>query len=197
MKLNENVSNPMLVGAMQLMKAENTPEHQQLMTAELLKATLISPARITPGPIVDSEGNEKIPQGAQIQFPMLNANDGKKFFVAYTDVQSMRSNEENEKVSTPEEYRNYFVSLNIREFFRMLLSRDPMGNENPASGVVINPYGENVIVTKKMALAVMQQEMLLAQQMARKAQEAKEAKGGVSPDGADNVIPFPGGEPKQ
>ncbi|MCR4897572.1 MAG: SseB family protein [Lachnospiraceae bacterium] len=188
MRINESASNPMLVGAMQLLKAENTPENQKLLTTELLAATLLAPARIFPDPIRNEDGTLSVPEKAQIQFPMLTAADGKKFFVAYTDEASMKKNDGDVTAPTPEEFREYHMSINIREFFRMLVTRDPAGNENPCSGVVINPFNENIVVSKQMALAVMQQEMELAKKRIENGQEGAMAR---RPE-AGNIIRFPG-----
>ena len=59
MEFNKNVSNPMLVGAIELMKAEDTPEHRNMFVAELVKASFLSPALVEPAPAENAEGNEK------------------------------------------------------------------------------------------------------------------------------------------
>ena len=56
MEFNKNVSNPMLVGAIELMKAEDTPEHRSMFVDELVKAEFLSPAMVDPVPEEDGEG---------------------------------------------------------------------------------------------------------------------------------------------
>lgn len=52
MEFNQSVSNPMLVGCFELMKAEDSPEPRE-----------------------DAEGKLSIVPGSQVQFPMLSAGD--------------------------------------------------------------------------------------------------------------------------
>ena len=60
MEFNKNVSNPMLVGAIELMKAEDTPEHRGMFVEELAKAEFLSPAMVNPAPAEGADG-ELIP----------------------------------------------------------------------------------------------------------------------------------------
>ena len=44
MEFNKPVSNPMLVGAIELMKAEDTPDHRNMFLNEMMKAFFLAPA---------------------------------------------------------------------------------------------------------------------------------------------------------
>ncbi len=158
MEINKTVANPLLVGAMQLLKAEDTPEHRKLMLEELSKATLLAPAKLNPEPIQDENGvykpeDPKAP--IQMQFPMLTAKDGNRFFVAFTDNASMMDDGENPQVNTPEEFRKYTVTMRIQDFAKMLVTKDAAGNDCPCVGVVINPFRENVLFNRQMAAAML------------------------------------------
>ena len=48
MEFNKPVSNPMMVGSIELLKAEDTPEHRQMFLDELQKAKFLSPVVIDP-----------------------------------------------------------------------------------------------------------------------------------------------------
>ena len=85
MEFNKSVSNPMLVGCIQLMKAEDTPEHRSMFVEELVKASFQAPAIIEPAPVQDAEGKLMIASCSRVQFPMLVTKDGKKFFMGFTD----------------------------------------------------------------------------------------------------------------
>ena len=85
MEFNKSVSNPMLVGSIELMKAEDTPEHRNMFVGELLKADLLSPAIVEPAPEENAEGKPVVAPGSKVQFPMLNTPDGARFFMAFTD----------------------------------------------------------------------------------------------------------------
>ena len=44
------INNPMLVGAMELLKSDNSTKHRDFFLQELLKAHLLTPATVTPKP---------------------------------------------------------------------------------------------------------------------------------------------------
>lgn len=161
MEFNKTVSNPMLVGCIELMKAEDTPEHRNMFVTELTKASFQSPAIIDPEPAADEEGNLTVAPGSRVQFPMLVAPDGKKFFMGFTDAIEYRKwVEKNKEMPT--------FSLKFDDYANMLLRRDAQGNESPALGFVINPMGANVVVPKEMAAGVIAARVAQIQQMAAK-----------------------------
>ena len=80
MEFNKPVSNPMMVGSIELLKAEDTPEHRQMFLEELQKAKFLAPVVIDPAPQPDEKGQVRIPRDAKVQFPMLSTEDGRKFF---------------------------------------------------------------------------------------------------------------------
>ncbi len=56
MEFNKPVSNPMMVGSIELLKAEDTPEHRQMFLEELQKAKFLAPVVIDPAPQADEKG---------------------------------------------------------------------------------------------------------------------------------------------
>lgn len=161
MEFNKTVSNPMLVGCIELVKAEDTPEHRNMFVAELQKATFQAPALIDPEPVADADGNLTITPGGKVQFPMLSTPDGRKFFMGFTD---------------PVEYRKWaetakelpFFSLKFDDYAGMIFKKDAEGRECPAVGLVINPMGANVVIPKEMIAGVMATRIAQAKQMAVK-----------------------------
>lgn len=147
MEFNKSVSNPMLVGCIELMKAEDTPEHRNLFVAELVKAQLQAPALVNPEPVADGEGRLSVSPGSRVQFPMLTAPDGKKFFMGFTDQKEYRKWVEKNR-ETP------FFALKFEDYAGLLLRRDSLGNEPPAVGFVINPMGANVIIPNEMVAGI-------------------------------------------
>lgn len=149
MEFNKTVSNPMLMGCIELMKEEDTPDHRNMFVAELTKAQLLSPALMEPVPEEDAEGNLKPAPGTKVQFPMLSTPDGKKFFMAFTDRAEYEKWQEksNQKLPT--------FALRFDEYAAMLFRRDPQGNMNPGLGFVINPVGANIVVPKEMVAGMM------------------------------------------
>lgn len=161
MEFNKPVSNPMLIGAIELMKAEASPEHRKMVSDEIVKAHFLSPAIVTPEPEPNAEGELRLAPGTQVQFPMLSANDGKQFFVAFTDTMEMSKWKSVEGQPT--------FSLTFDDYAGMLLKRDAQGNQGPAAGFVVNPFGANIIVPKEM----------VAQYLAERAARANGGKPGT------------------
>ena len=161
MEFNKPVSNPLLVGSIELMKAEDTPAHRNMFIAELGKASFLSPAVIEPAPEPDKDGKLSIAPGSKVQFPMLTRPDGAKFFMAFTDeAEYEKWQEKNQKFPT--------FALKIEDYAAMILRRDPKGNICPALGIVINPLGANVVVPREMLAGMMSAKMAQAKQMAEK-----------------------------
>lgn len=149
MEFNKSVSNPMLVGAIELLKAEDTPEHRGMFMEEVTKASFISPAVIEPKPQEDAEGKPAISPGSKVQFPMISTDDGKRFFMAFTD-----ESEYGKWVEKTSERLPVFA-LTLDDYAAMLLRRDAQGNSCPALGVVINPCGANIILPREMLAEMM------------------------------------------
>jgi len=84
------ISNPMLVGAMSLLKKNSKPENYKLFVDELLHATLLAPVLITPPPEVDENGKPRVTKENKMIFPMLKDKGEKRYFAVYTDLNEMR-----------------------------------------------------------------------------------------------------------
>lgn len=155
MEYNKLVSNPMLVGAIELMKADATPEHQKMVSDEIVKANFLIPAVVTPVPEPDETGAVRPVPGSQVHFPILTAPDEKKFFMAFTDMEELKKWKDVEG--------QQFFAMTFEDYAGLLLRKDSEGKTNPAAGFVINPFGGNVVVSKEM----------LAQYIAAKADREK------------------------
>lgn len=142
MEFNKPVSNPMLVGAMELIKAEDSPEHRNMFIGEMVKAHFLAPAVIMPAPEEGPAGELRLVPGSQIQFPMLSTQDGKYFFMAFTDRMEWNKWKESEGKHT--------FSVTFDDLAGMLLKKDSQGKVSPALGFVINPFGANMIIPREM-----------------------------------------------
>lgn len=147
MEYGKQVSNPMLVGAIELMKAEDTPDHRNMFINEMMNAKFLAPAIVTPKPETDESGKVTIQPGSQIQFPMLTAPEGKQFFMAFSDETELKKWKDEQEQQT--------FSLTFDDYAAMLLRKDKNGNTSPALGFVINPFGGNIVITKEMAARLM------------------------------------------
>lgn len=159
MEFNQSVSNPMLVGCIELVKEEDSPEHRNMFVAELLRASFMVPALIDPEPAEDSEGRLRVTPGSRVQFPMLATPDGKKFYMGFTDqIEYRKWAEKNQELPT--------FALKFDDYVNMILRRDPQGNDSVAQGVIVNPFGANVIIPKEMIAGIVATRMAQAKQMA-------------------------------
>lgn len=130
------ITNPMLIGAMELVKKSKTPENMKVFMDELLHAKLISPVVIMP-PSTDDE-NEK----ARLTVPMIPAPDGKKFLMAFTDVNELKKL----KTETPMN----ILPFSFQDYAVMVAKAD-----DKCDGIVINPQSSGLIVNKAMVAAIM------------------------------------------
>lgn len=142
MEFNKVVSNPMLVGTIQLMKADPSPVHKNMFVNEMMKARFMAPAIVDPKPEADEEGKLKVAQGSKIQFPMLTAPDGKRYFLAFTDKMEYEKWKDAQNTS--------FFALSAEEYAGMVLRKDAQ-----ALGFVINPFSENIIIPREMLASLM------------------------------------------
>ena len=133
MEFNKPVSNPMMVGSIELLKAEDTPEHRQMFLDD-------------PVPVPDENGRVTIARDAKVQFPMLSTEDGRKFFMAFTDWTELKRWRDEENQQT--------FAMNFDDYAGMLLRKDAQGNISPALGFVINPFGGNIVVTREMVASM-------------------------------------------
>ncbi len=142
MEFNKPVSNPMLIGTIELMKAEDSQQHRGMFVNELMKAEFLSPVLISPAPKPDERGRLVIEKESKVQFPSLGTPDGRQFLMAFTDKMEF------EKWRPGEE--KYSFALTFNDYVSMLLHKDENGNQGPAIGIVINPFGCNIILHRDM-----------------------------------------------
>lgn len=142
MEFNKPVSNPMLVGAIEVMKADPSPDHKNLFINEMMKAKFLAPAIIDPAPETGADGQPKLTPGSKIQFPMLTAPDGKNYFMAFTDKMELKLWKDEEGIPV--------FALAVDDYAGMTLRQG-----SQAAGFVINPYGGNIVIAKEMLGALM------------------------------------------
>ncbi|MBQ2802592.1 MAG: SseB family protein [Lachnospiraceae bacterium] len=147
MKQNKPITNPMLLGTIELMKDSNTPEHRKMFLDELLCAHFLAPVVITPPPMPDENGQVQLSPESKVQFPMLATKDGAHFFMAFTDWTELRKWKDENGQQT--------MALRFDDYAGMLLSKDKEGKTSPALGFVLNPYGANIVITKEMIAKVL------------------------------------------
>lgn len=150
MELNKPISNPMLIGAIQVMKADPSQEHKNMFIDEMLKAKFLSPVIITPKPEKDENGKVTLSPTNKFQFPMLTSQENTHYFMAFTDRMELKKSEK-------EDSDKNACILTIEDYMGMILQKDC-----DAAGFVINPFGENIIVPREMLVALAINQMKVA-----------------------------------
>ncbi len=155
------ISNPMLIGAMELVKKNKSPENLKVFMDELRHAKLLSPIVITPPPTVDENGKAKLTPENKISVPMLAGSNEKKYFMAFTDM--------NEVKKLKAENLNIF-GFNFQDYAMMVAQAD-----DKCDGIVINPQSNGPIVNKAMVAAIMNNVLKRQQEKTATKQEAGDA----------------------
>ena len=136
------VSNPALKAAIEDLKTGNSPEKQQALQNALKKARLLAPCGfdvdIKPGP----DGRIANIKPSQVRFFLINTNDGKVFFPAFTDLEEAAKF----TVNGEKDPAVQNVVRTIIDYDNML--KDPKGT---AEGIVINPGVDNIVIPKQLA----------------------------------------------
>ncbi len=136
------IANPMLIGAMELVKKNKSPENLKVFMDELLHAKLLSPVVITPPPTVDENGKAKLTAENKISVPMLPGPDGKKFFMAFTDMGEIKKLKADGNMN--------ILGFNFQDYAVMIAQAD-----DKCDGLVINPQSNGPVVNKAMIAAIM------------------------------------------
>lgn len=132
------VTNPMLVGAIEVLRAEDTMEHRRMVIEELTHATLLSPVVITPEPVPGEDGVPRITPEHNVKVPMISA-DGKNFFMAFTDLGELHKWQKGKAQSV--------FGFRFSDYLNMI-----QGAGDTCDGLAINPAGNNLVLSKGMIL---------------------------------------------
>lgn len=138
----KSFNNPMLMGALELLKAENTPDHRSMVMQEILRARFLCPVIVDPPLVANEEGVARAGADSQVNMLLLTANDDKKYFMGYTDMEEV-----NKWTSQP---KHQMIAFKFSDYVHMLLKPDCTVN-----GIVINPFDHNLVITKDMVLAML------------------------------------------
>jgi hypothetical protein len=136
------ISNPMLIGAMELIKKNKSPETLKVFMDEVLHARFLAPIVITPPPVADENGKVKLTEENKISIPMVSGPDGRKFFLAYTDMGELSKMKLESNMSV--------MGFNFNDYAIMVAKSD-----EKCDGFVINPQSNGPIVNKNMVATIM------------------------------------------
>lgn len=136
-------NNPMLMGALELLRAENTQDHRNMVMQELLKAKFLCPVFVDPPLTANEEGVARAGADSKVNMLLITASDGNKFFMGYTDMEEV-----SKWTSQP---KHQMIVFRFADYVQMLIKP-----ECDVNGVVINPYDHNLVITKSMILDMLQ-----------------------------------------
>lgn len=142
----KKIENPQLLEAIVNMQEDNNPQTVNEMINCLMKAQLITPAKISkPTPVAKNNGTGTVmQQETQVQFLLIENQNKEKFFPAFTD------REEKDKWEMSKGQQEMIMTFD--SFYQVLSA--PECNIN---GFVINPFGRSVAFPKAMVMSLKQQ----------------------------------------
>lgn len=136
---SEEIRNPELIKAMRAMLQQNTEKTRSHMAAVLMESRLLSPIE-QQTVLTEREG-----PSSRIRFEDIKNAEGDKYYLAFTDMSEY--NKWNEDGS-----HGHALIMTMEDFGTILIR-----NINDLKGFVINPYGENVSISKHLLLSLLKQ----------------------------------------
>lgn len=135
----EEIRNPKLVEAMQAMIRHDTEKTRGHMAAALMESRLLSPIE-RQTVLTEMEG-----PSTRIRFEDIQNTQGDKYYLAFTDMDEYAKWNEDET-------HNQALIMTMDDFGNLLIR-----NINDLKGFVINPYGENISISKSLLLSLLKQ----------------------------------------
>lgn len=135
----EQVRNPRLVMALRAMADHNSDFTRSKMAEALMDARLLSPVER------QTVLTEKTGPSTRIRFEEIQNTEGERYYLAFTDM------DEYAKWNDDETHNNALI-MTMEDFGELLIR-----NINDLRGFVINPYGENISITKELLLSLLKQ----------------------------------------
>lgn len=136
---NEEVRNPKLVAAMQTMLKHDNEQTRSQMAAELLDSRLLSPVE-QQTVLTEQSGPSK-----RIRFLDIQNTEGERYYLAFTDLDEYGKWNDEEK-------HNEALIMTLEDFGNILIRQ-----LNDLKGFVINPYSENISISKDLLLSLLKQ----------------------------------------
>lgn len=129
--VNKPVTNPELIKIMNEFLNEKSAENEVVLIEKIMQAHFLTPVKIE-GEIE----NGVIKTGTTISFKMLTNNSGESFFMAFTDWEELGkwSKEKEEALISTYEDLKAMVENDVQR----------------VKGFVINPYGQNIAITREL-----------------------------------------------
>ena len=150
MEFNKKVSNAMLCGAIETMKAESNHKTHMIVLDEITKATFLCPGSLSMPPVEDENGELKLKDGCQVQFQMLQDDEHRPLLMAFTSEEQMQLWKNKSGHS-----ESYGFACSFPDYVMLILNQQEDGSYGPAQGFVIDPYGENLVMDRDKVINIM------------------------------------------
>lgn len=136
---SETVKNPKLVAALQELKKHDDFITRSHVAAALMEARMLSPIQ-KQTVLTENKG-----PSTWIRFEDITNTKGEKYYLAFTDMDEF--SKWNEDGS-----HDQALIMTMQDFGNILIRQ-----ANDLKGFVINPFGENISISKKLLLSLLQQ----------------------------------------
>lgn len=131
------VNNSEFILALKIMQGNLTPETQSEFINQMLHARFLVPALFDPEPELNSEGVAVMEDGAKVMLSSLSNHKREVYLVAYTDLKEAQGHKQAENQHT--------MACSYLDFCTMVFNEG-----SPYAGFVINPFSENIIVSREI-----------------------------------------------
>ena len=131
LELNQLITNPALVQAMDTFKKTPSPRTELDMINLFFSARLLTPINL-----VDELVDGKMESSTRFQHFLITSDKGEQFYLAFTDQAELQKWAKEEKKDA--------LTVPLPAFAAML------DKNKDAKGVVINPFGANITFSKEM-----------------------------------------------
>lgn len=135
--VDPTVNNGDFIIALKIMQGNLNPDTQKDFINQMLHATFLCPAIFDPDPDINPEGVAVMDEGAKVMLSSLANTKKEMFLVAYTDAKEAKEHKQAENQHT--------VACTYMDFCTMVLQEN-----SPYAGFVINPFSENIVVSKEI-----------------------------------------------
>ncbi len=136
---SDNIKNTKLVAALQEVLKHDDVASRSHMAEALMSARLFSPIQ------KQTVMTENKGPSTWIRFEDITNTEGDKYYMAFTDMDEY--SKWNEDGS-----HDQALIMTMQDFGHILIRQ-----KNDLKGFVINPYGENICISKKLLLSLLQQ----------------------------------------
>ena len=154
-KSQEPINNPVLVQAMDAMKADRNPKTESAFVNALKAGRFLVPADVNTVQAAQAnpDGTVQLKDQPQIKFVLFSNPNGERFFPLFTDAAEINK--------WPDREKHQMAAItysDLCEFFKREMDKGE--GKTDMTGIVINPYAQNIMVPADSMLKILNTESL-------------------------------------